>query len=52
MTDTQDKVWQLTVQLKELVDLVCAPKISLSSRCTLCHDKGLSRNEDRDISHS
>lgn len=30
ITDTEDSVWQLTIQLKELVELVCAPKISLS----------------------
>ncbi|KAF7641351.1 hypothetical protein LDENG_00283860, partial [Lucifuga dentata] len=28
--DTEDPVWQLTVHLKELVELICAPKIALS----------------------
>ena len=28
--DTDDPVWQLTVQLKEIVELICAPTISLS----------------------
>lgn len=30
ITDTDDPIWQLTVQLKELVQLICAPKISHS----------------------
>lgn len=30
ITDTDDPIWQLTVQLKELVELICAPKISHS----------------------
>ncbi|XP_036436901.1 uncharacterized protein LOC118815075 [Colossoma macropomum] len=30
ITDTDDPVWQLTVQLKELVEFICAPRISLS----------------------
>lgn len=29
ITDTEDPVWQLTVQLKELVELICAPTISV-----------------------
>ena len=28
--DTGDDVWQLTVQLKELVEFICAPRISVS----------------------
>lgn len=30
ITDTDDPIWQLTIQLKELVELICAPKISHS----------------------
>lgn len=30
ITNTDDPVWQLTVQLKELVEIICAPRISLS----------------------
>ncbi|KAB5579319.1 hypothetical protein PHYPO_G00193710 [Pangasianodon hypophthalmus] len=29
ITDTENQVWQLTVQLKEVVELICAPKISV-----------------------
>lgn len=29
ITDTDDPVWQLTIQLKEVVELICAPKISI-----------------------
>lgn len=30
ISDDQDNVWQLTMQLKEIVELVCAPKISVA----------------------
>lgn len=30
ITDTDDPVWQLTVQLKELVELICASRICVS----------------------
>lgn len=30
ITDTDDPIWQLKIQLKELVELICAPKISHS----------------------
>ncbi len=30
IAETDDPIWQLTVQLKELVELICAPKISHS----------------------
>lgn len=30
ITDIEDRVWQLTILLKELVELICAPSISVA----------------------
>ena len=50
ITDTDDPVWKLTVQLKELVEFICAPQISVSSCFAQCPHCGVYRDKKRDVS--